>query len=258
MRKKKGLINKDTIIVEPTSGNQGIGLALVGAVRGYQTKIIMPDSVSEERRKLVRHYGAEVILIHDAGNIGACIEECLNTALKMAEEDPRVFVPQQFENPANPRAHMQTTGPEIWEDTDGNVDFFVAGVGTGGTLSGVGNFLKSKKADVKVVAVEPQTSPVLSEGHGGPHKIQGIGAGFVPDTLDTKVYDEILPIANEAAFSNANDIAKTEGILVGISSGAALAAAIELAKREENAGKTIVALFPDTGERYLSTGVFNS
>ena len=233
---KSGKLKKGSTIIEPTSGNTGIGLASVATAKGYKTILTMPETMSVERRNLLKAYGAEIVLTDGTKGI----------------------ILGQFENPANPKAHFDTTGPEIWEDTDGDVDFFVAGVGTGGTLSGVGNFLKSKKADVKVVAVEPQTSPVLSEGHGGPHKIQGIGAGFVPDTLDTKVYDEILPIANEAAFSNANDIAKTEGILVGISSGAALAAAIELAKREENAGKTIVALFPDTGERYLSTGVFNS
>ena len=229
---KSGKLKKGSTIIEPTSGNTGIGLASVATAKGYKT-IVLTDGTK--------------------GMSGAIAK-----AKELEKEIDGGIILGQFENPANPKAHFDTTGPEIWEDTDGNVDFFVAGVGTGGTLSGVGNFLKSKKADVKVVAVEPQTSPVLSEGHGGPHKIQGIGAGFVPDTLDTKVYDEILPIANEAAFSNANDIAKTEGILVGISSGAALAAAIELAKREENAGKTIVALFPDTGERYLSTGVFNS
>ena len=229
-------------------------LASVATAKGYKTILTMPETMSVERRNLLKAYGAEIVLTDGTKGMSGAIAK----AKELEKEIDGGIILGQFENPANPKAHFDTTGPEIWEDTDGNVDFFVAGVGTGGTLSGVGNFLKSKKADVKVVAVEPQTSHVLSEGHGGPHKIQGIGAGFVPDTLDTKVYDEILPIANEAAFSNANDIAKTEGILVGISSGAALAAAIELAKREENAGKTIVALFPDTGERYLSTGVFNS
>ena len=250
----KGLLKEGSVIIEPTSGNTGIGLAAAATVKGYRMILTMPETMSVERRNIVKAYGAEVVLTDGTKGMKGAIEK----ADELAKEIPNSFIAGQFVNPANPATHKKTTGPEIWEDTDGEVDIFVAGVGTGGTLSGVGNFLKSKKADVKVVAVEPQTSPVLSEGHGGPHKIQGIGAGFVPDTLDTKVYDEILPIANEAAFSNANDIAKTEGILVGISSGAALAAAIELAKREENAGKTIVALFPDTGERYLSTGVFNS
>ena len=226
---KSGKLKKGSTIIEPTSGNTGIGLASVATAKGYKTILTMPETMSVERRNLLKAYGAEIVLTDGTKGMSGAIAK----AKELEKEIDGGIILGQF-------------------------DFFVAGVGTGGTLSGVGNFLKSKKADVKVVAVEPQTSPVLSEGHGGPHKIQGIGAGFVPDTLDTKVYDEILPIANEAAFSNANDIAKTEGILVGISSGAALAAAIELAKREENAGKTIVALFPDTGERYLSTGVFNS
>ena len=251
---ERGVLKPGAVIIEPTSGNTGIGLASLAAIKGYRVILTMPETMSVERRNLLKAYGAEIVLTDGTKGMSGAIAK----AKELEKEIDGGIILGQFENPANPKAHFDTTGPEIWEDTDGNVDFFVAGVGTGGTLSGVGNFLKSKKADVKVVAVEPQTSPVLSEGHGGPHKIQGIGAGFVPDTLDTKVYDEILPIANEAAFSNANDIAKTEGILVGISSGAALAAAIELAKREENAGKTIVALFPDTGERYLSTGVFNS
>lgn len=251
---KSGKLKNGSTIIEPTSGNTGIGLASVATAKGYKTILTMPETMSVERRNLLKAYGAEIVLTDGTKGMSGAIAK----AKELEKEIDGGIILGQFENPANPKAHFDTTGPEIWEDTDGNVDFFIAGVGTGGTLSGVGNFLKSKKADVKVVAVEPQTSPVLSEGHGGPHKIQGIGAGFVPDTLDTKVYDEILPIANETAFSNANDIAKTEGILVGISSGAALAAAIELAKREENAGKTIVALFPDTGERYLSTGVFNS
>ena len=250
----KGLLKEGSVIIEPTSGNTGIGLASIATAKGYRIILTMPETMSVERRNLLKAYGAEIVLTDGTKGMSGAIAK----AKELEKEIDGGIILGQFENPANPKAHFDTTGPEIWEDTDGNVDFFIAGVGTGGTLSGVGNFLKSKKADVKVVAVEPQTSPVLSEGHGGPHKIQGIGAGFVPDTLDTKVYDEILPIANEAAFSNANDIAKTEGILVGISSGADLAAAIELAKREENAGKTIVALFPDTGERYLSTGVFNS
>ena len=232
---KSGKLKKGSTIIEPTSGNTGIGLASVATAKGYKTILTMPETMSVERRNLLKAYGAEIVLTDGTKGMSGAIAK----AKELEKEIDGGIILGQFENPANPKAHFDTTGPEIWEDTDGNVDFFIAG-------------------DVKGVAVEPQTSPVLSEGHGGPHKIQGIGAGFVPDTLDTKVYDEILPIANEAAFSNANDIAKTEGILVGISSGAALAAAIELAKREENAGKTIVALFPDTGERYLSTGVFNS
>ena len=216
----------------------------------------MPDSVSEERRKLVSHYGAEVILIHDSGNIGACIEECLETALKMQRENSNVFVPQQFENPANPEVHRKTTGPEIWKDTDGKVDIFVAGVGTGGTITGVGEYLKSKNPNIKVVAVEPSGSPVLSEGKGGPHKIQGIGAGFIPPILNTSIYDEVIKVENEDAFKFGKLITKKEGILVGISSGAALYAAIKLAERKENKGKNIVVLLPDTGDRYYSTPLF--
>ena len=252
----RGVLKPDSIIVEPTSGNQGIGLALIGAVKGYRTIIIMPDSVSEERRKLVRHYGAEVIIIHDAGDIGACIQECLDTALRMAKEDPKIFVPQQFENPANPAVHYQTTGPEIWRDTDGEVDIFVAGVGTGGTLSGAGKYLKEQNPAVQVVAVEPDASPVLSGGKAGAHKIQGIGAGFIPGTLDTGIYDEILRVKNEDAFAAGRAVAATEGLLIGISGGAAVHAAGELARRPENRGKMIVALLPDTGERDLSTPLF--
>ena len=253
---KQGKIKEDTIIVEPTSGNQGIGLALVGAVCGYETKIIMPDSVSEERRKLVEHYGAEVILIHDAGNIGACIEECLQTALKMQEENPRVFVPQQFENPANPSIQRNQTGVEILNQVDGPIHGFCSGIGTGGTITGIGEALKEKNPQVQVVGVEPADSPVLSGGKPGPHKIQGIGAGFIPKVLNVGILDEVITVENEAAFETARRVAKTDGVLVGISSGAALYAALQVAKRPENKGKKIVVLLPDSGERYLSTELF--
>ena len=249
---EKGLIGPDSIIVEPTSGNQGIGLALIGAVRGYKTIIVMPDSMSRERQLLMTAYGAELVLTPGAQGMSGAIAK----AEELAKEIPGSFIPSQFTNPSNPKAHVTTTGPEIWEDTDGNVDYFVAGVGTGGTITGVGQFLKSKKPNVKVVAVEPASSPVLSQGHGGPHKIQGIGAGFVPKVLDTTVYDEIIPIENEAAFASGKEVGRTEGILVGISSGAALNAAIQVAQRPENEGKTIVVLLPDTGDRYLSSPMF--
>ena len=249
---QKGLLREGSVIIEPTSGNTGIGLASVAAARGYRIIIVMPETMSVERRQLMKAYGAELVLTEGAKGMKGAIAK----ADELAKEIPNSFVPGQFVNPANPRAHFETTGPEIWEDTDGKVDYFVAGVGTGGTITGTGEFLKSKNPAVKVVAVEPKTSAVLSTGVAGPHKIQGIGAGFVPDVLDTKVYDEIIPVDNDDAFQTGKEFGRREGVLVGISSGAAVWAAIELAKRSENAGKTIVVLLPDTGDRYLSTPLF--
>ena len=247
-----GALKPGSVIIEPTSGNTGIGLASVAAARGYRIIIVMPETMSVERRQLMKAYGAELVLSEGAKGMKGAIAK----ADELAKEIPNSFIPGQFVNPANPKAHFETTGPEIWEDTDGAVDVFVAGVGTGGTLTGVGQYLKSKNPAVKVVAVEPKDSPVLSEGHAGSHKIQGIGAGFVPDVLGTKVYDEIIPVTNDDAFATGKRIGHAEGVLVGISSGAAVWAAIQLAKRPENAGKTIVALLPDTGDRYLSTPLF--
>lgn len=253
---EKGLIREDTIIVEPTSGNQGIGLALVGAVRGYKTRIIMPDSVSEERRKLVRHYGAEVILIHDAGNIGACIEECLNTALRMAEEDPRVYVPQQFENPANPQVHRDRTAVEILEQADCKIDGFCSGIGTGGTITGIGEVLRKKNPDIEIWAVEPEHAAILSGGSIGTHLQMGIGDGVIPDILNMNIYDDICIITDEEAISVSRELASKEGIMCGISSGTNVAAAMKLAKKLGK-GKTVVTVLPDTAERYFSTPLFD-
>ena len=249
---EKGLLKPGSVIIEPTSGNTGIGLAAVAAARGYRIIIVMPDTMSVERRQLMKAYGAELVLSEGAKGMKGAIAK----ADELAAEIPDSFIPGQFVNPANPKAHFETTGPEIYADTDGKVEIFVAGVGTGGTITGVGEYLKSRKPEIKVVAVEPATSPVLSKGTAGAHKIQGIGAGFVPKVLDTGVYDEIIPVANEDAFAVGKQIGKAEGVLVGISSGAAAWAAIELAKRPENEGKTIVVLLPDTGDRYLSTPLF--
>ena len=251
--KNKGLINKDTVIIEPTSGNTGIGLSMVAASMGLKVILTMPETMSIERRNLLKAYGAELVLTEGKKGMKGAIEK----ANELAKNNPHSFIPSQFTNPANPNRHYETTGPEIYEDLDGKVDIFVAGVGTGGTLSGVGKYLKEKNPNVKVVAVEPFSSPVLSKGESGPHGIQGIGAGFIPETLNTSIYDEIITVKNEEAYESGKESARSEGLLVGISSGAALFAAIELAKREENKNKNIVVLFPDTGERYLSTPMFN-
>lgn len=249
---QKGLLTSQSVIIEPTSGNTGIGLASLGAARGYRVVLTMPETMSVERRNLLKAYGAEVVLTEGAKGMRGAIEK----AEELAKQTPGAFLPGQFKNPANPEVHKTTTGPEIWQDTEGNVDIFVAGVGTGGTISGVGEYLKSMNKNIQIVAVEPEDSPVLSKGVPGPHQIQGIGAGFIPDTLNTKIYDEIFPVSNKDAFITGRQIAEKEGLLVGISSGAALFAASVIARRPENKGKTIVVLLPDTGERYLSTALF--
>ncbi len=251
---EKGVLKEGAVIIEPTSGNTGIGLASVAVAKGYEIILTMPETMSVERRNLLKAYGAKLVLTDGAKGMKGAIAK----AQELAEEIPNSFIPSQFTNPANPQIHRETTGPEIWDDTDGTVDILVAGVGTGGTITGVGEYLKSKNDKIQVVAVEPLTSPVLSEGKSGPHKIQGIGAGFVPDTLNTEIYDEIIKVDNDDAFKTGNKIGKTEGVLVGISSGAAVWAATEIAKRPENKGKTIVAILPDTGERYLSTPLFTT
>lgn len=252
---KEGKIQKDTVIVEPTSGNQGIGLALIGAVRGYRTRIIMPDSVSEERRKLVQHYGAELVLIHDAGNIGACIEECMKTALRMAEEDPNVFVPQQFENTANPIAHKYHTGVEILEQVEGQIDGFCSGIGTGGTITGIGEVLKAQYPDIIIWAVEPEDAAILSGGSIGTHLQMGIGDGIIPKILNQKIYEDIYIVSDQEAISASKDLARLEGIMCGISSGTNVAAAIQMAKKLGK-GRTVVTVLPDTAERYFSTPLF--